>query len=265
MRAIAAHGAALILSNTRAQAFPEYCPATLSYSAVGPKADTLATAREFGLQLRAESARSVDAILAFDTDRGWYTARTTMLLHGDGVAYSPKFFVRFPQPTRINDAFVHQAASSGGSAAGMITCPPPPAGAANNPVVASQSAAVHFLANTALQTPPTAGETIITAKPSEALYTAACANPNAEATVTAPGELNEPPFPLSGAVRSVVSVLVKADGTVGDARIVKSAGLKAFDDAALRAARSSTYAPARAYCRAVPATYLFMVTFTPDG
>jgi len=58
-----------------------------------------------------------------------------------------------------------------------------------------------------------------------------------------------------------VKVSLDADGRLLDALVAKSSGLKAFDDAALKAARRSTYAPARLGCSSVASSAIIDVVF----
>lgn len=64
-------------------------------------------------------------------------------------------------------------------------------------------------------------------------------------------------------VEVLVRVVVEADGTVSSASIYKSSTDMAMDQAALRAARKSTYAPKMIACKAVPGVYFFNATFQP--
>jgi len=59
----------------------------------------------------------------------------------------------------------------------------------------------------------------------------------------------------------VVQVDVNADGTVSEARIYKSGHIMALDAAALRAARTSIYAPKMIACTAVAGVYMFIADF----
>lgn len=67
-----------------------------------------------------------------------------------------------------------------------------------------------------------------------------------------------------GRVVSHVEVAVDALGSVKRLAIYKSAGTYAVDAVAIRVARSSTYAPAKRKCQAVPGTVLFHVGFNPS-
>jgi TonB family protein len=88
-----------------------------------------------------------------------------------------------------------------------------------------------------------------------------------EATVTNPVQ---PDYPESakdigiGPVTVQVEVTVGPSGNLVSASIYKSANNMAIDQAALRAARESTYSPKLVDCNAVQGQYLFRADFQPD-
>jgi protein TonB len=91
----------------------------------------------------------------------------------------------------------------------------------------------------------------------------ACAVPNADAKAT---QEAQPVYPesaqqlgISGAVDVLVSLA--ADGGVTAATIYKSSGSAALDQAAIRAARASTYSPDIVNCQAIAGSYTFHVSF----
>jgi TonB family protein len=95
----------------------------------------------------------------------------------------------------------------------------------------------------------------------------ACANPNVEATVTNPVQ---PDYPESardlglGAVTVEVEVTVGPSGNLITAKVYKSSSNMAIDQAALRAARQSTYSPKLVECSPTQGDYLFRADFQPD-
>ena len=95
----------------------------------------------------------------------------------------------------------------------------------------------------------------------------ACANPNVEATVT---NAVQPDYPESardlglGAVSVEVEVNVGPSGNLISATVYKSASNMAIDQAALRAARQSTYSPKLVNCQPTTGNYLFRADFQPD-
>jgi D-alanyl-D-alanine endopeptidase (penicillin-binding protein 7) len=98
--------------------------------------------------------------------------------------------------------------------------------------------------------------------PANALLAAACAHPNAEASVRNP----EPPMlphglKASGSVD--VSVTISPSGRVTHTSIVKSSGNATIDDAVAEAARKSTYTPKMVNCLPVQGGYVFHADFEP--
>ncbi len=95
----------------------------------------------------------------------------------------------------------------------------------------------------------------------------ACANPNVEATVTSPVQ---PDYPESakdlglGAVSVEVEVTVGPSGNLVSASVYKSSNNMSIDQAALRAARQSTYSPKLINCSPATGNYLFRADFQPD-
>ncbi|MBV9263926.1 MAG: TonB family protein [Candidatus Eremiobacteraeota bacterium] len=68
---------------------------------------------------------------------------------------------------------------------------------------------------------------------------------------------------LDGVYISLIAVAVGPSGKLVDAWVWATSGYRVLDDAALRAARQSTYTGAISYCRPVAATYLFRTDFSP--
>jgi TonB family protein len=95
-----------------------------------------------------------------------------------------------------------------------------------------------------------------------------CKYPNLDAEV-----LNQamPEYPDIARTADIAEATVKAkvrlneSGGVTEIRITKSSGNMALDQAALAAARQSSYLPAIADCKRVPGTFDFNVTFQPNG
>ncbi len=91
-----------------------------------------------------------------------------------------------------------------------------------------------------------------------------CAVPNADATTT---QAVEPDYPdiarQQGAVGTTqVKVSLDATGHVLDASIAKSAGSAALDQAAVKAARASSFAPEVVNCVKTAGSYIFRADFT---
>jgi TonB family protein len=91
-----------------------------------------------------------------------------------------------------------------------------------------------------------------------------CARPFADVVTTHPVEPNYPETArrehATGTVQ--VKLMIDASGLVAAATIYKSSRNALLDDAALAAARASTYAPARVRCLPSSSTYLFRVDFS---
>jgi TonB family protein len=95
---------------------------------------------------------------------------------------------------------------------------------------------------------------------------AACANPFQDATVTKPVT---PDFPDSarglglGPMTVLIQVIVGPSGTPIAAMLYRSSGNMAIDQAALRAARASTYAPKLVNCAPAQGNCIFRAEFNP--
>lgn len=63
---------------------------------------------------------------------------------------------------------------------------------------------------------------------------------------------------------TLVNVGLDSQGKVVTTKIAKSSGNATVDQAALEAARASTYAPATRNCAGVPGNYLFRVQVSPE-
>jgi protein TonB len=91
----------------------------------------------------------------------------------------------------------------------------------------------------------------------------ACANPNIEATTTNAVQPETPDIAREqGATGTTqVKVTLTPTGSVTSATVYKSSGNQALDNAAVMAAKQSTYAPAVENCVKVPGDYIFRVDF----
>ncbi len=96
----------------------------------------------------------------------------------------------------------------------------------------------------------------------------ACKTPYQDATVV---NQAQPEYPDSardlglGEVQVAVTVTIAPDGSLQSATISQSAGNMALDQAALAAARQSTYAPKIVNCQPIVGSYYFKVTFDPNS
>jgi TonB family protein len=68
---------------------------------------------------------------------------------------------------------------------------------------------------------------------------------------------------LTQRVSVLVSILIAPDGSIKGAVIWKSSGFTVLDEAALRSARLSVYAPKMVDCAPVYSNYLFRADFAP--
>lgn len=94
--------------------------------------------------------------------------------------------------------------------------------------------------------------------------TPSCANPNVEAhAIDAVSPDTPQAAQEAGAIGTVqVEVSLAASGAVTSVAVLRSAGFAPLDNAALRAARQSTYAPEVRDCRPVAGDYVFRADFT---
>jgi bla regulator protein blaR1 len=92
---------------------------------------------------------------------------------------------------------------------------------------------------------------------------AACANPNADASVVTAAE---PAFPQGLKLRGTADVLVTIapSGRVIHTTVLHSTGDSTLDNAVVVAARQSTYSPKQVSCNPVQGRYIFHVEFKPQ-
>ena len=90
-----------------------------------------------------------------------------------------------------------------------------------------------------------------------------CAAPHVDARTTQKADADYPALAQAqGATGTVtVKVALSASGAVESATVYKGSGNSALDQAALKAARNSRYAPEIEDCQKVPGQYLFVVEF----
>lgn len=259
--------------HARAQAMLEFCPATLHVEAVVAHAshDT-GPAAVYGFNLSALAPRSVSATLAFDTSAGWFTAdvpavtlaekdrhytlRGGRFVHPDYV--SPVMYLRFPRAVTLNHSWVFRS--------GDATCPPPAAAGNGQNAHGNSGLQMDAADEDRLSSAPAADAKVLPVKATGPLETAACTEPFRYATATAPVVPQYPEMARSmGAYgTSVVNVAINADGSVGDAWLFASAGNTYLDKAAIDAAKATGYEAGRSYCRPVPGSYRFVITFNPN-
>jgi protein TonB len=91
----------------------------------------------------------------------------------------------------------------------------------------------------------------------------ACETPHVQAALEKMAEIEYPESQREAGITGVVDVEValSADGAITGVSIYRSSGHLPLDQAALRVAQESTYAPEELDCKDVPGTYLLHVTF----
>ena len=94
--------------------------------------------------------------------------------------------------------------------------------------------------------------------------TVLCANPQSDAGIRTAFTPEIPEIARQqGAAGTVyVKIDLTADGTLSSASIIRSSGNQALDQAALRATRESSFAPAVQSCSPVGGSYVYVVDFT---
>lgn len=277
-----------VLDCRPAMAIVEFCPARLTYDHV---ADTPSPTL-FGIELSAYGPRTItSAKLAFDTSAGWFTADVppTALLKKDrhyttsSAAFTrhdwitPIMYVRFPTASTIAHAWVYSITVTGDDmfnwpAEGTVICPPPPGPSKQQAQDESKRPKSRSWLDPKdedhLDIPPGPNATILKGQTSSSLGDSSCAEPFRDAEVTRQAEPVYPDFMRAsyiGQAQNAVEVALSPDGSIRDAWIWGPSGFSMFDDASLRAAKSSRYTGARAYCRPVPSSYLFKVTYDSNG
>jgi TonB family protein len=255
-----------------ARADTEYCPARATQ--LTPTSTASAT---FGYHIQALSARTIDATIVADTDRGWYTwnaAAAPLLVvyitaYMDGraagyeVAESPPLTVAFPQPLHVLRAWVVTATSTGDKAFGWdkdgaVACDVPDFIDA----YALDELTTRPSSRNASSPPPA-----VVATPTSAPFPpATCAHPFLPVRIR---DAIDPVFPRSvhqgdygGRADVRLALAVDEFGSLTDFGVMSSSGLTAFDQATLEAAKASSYLPAVSYCRQVKGIFIFRATFT---
>ncbi len=274
-----------LATGVAARAMAEFCPARL---AVRPIDDAPVTgSRLYGFDLIAQGPRSVTAMLALDTDAGWFTATVPPVIIGEKDRHytspwadfvrrdwvSPKMYLRFPVALKLKHAWVYTAQASGDdfgwAAKGQVTCAPSP-DAAVPPNFAERPPILDPKDSDRLSDSPPADARPIVPVTSAPLGQTNCGQPFSDGTVTSQAT---PDYPSVMSVRapdghatgtSVIQVAINPNGTLSDAWIWGTSGFSALDNAALDAAKRSAYRGAMAYCEPVPSMYFLKVTFSPN-
>src|ERR1700729_510331 len=260
-----------------ARAVTEFCPAWLT----GPylkSTDTGSLVRRYRLQ--ALSPRSVAAVIVADTDRGWVSwtqpsvPLTRMTYTSSGPDYkmtyvkaeSPIISVTFPEPVNVTRVWVTVAKTQGDAvfgwdARGATPCDPPDF---FDPGRLSKQVTKRMPGPSDPTPAPILPAAVAT--PTTAPFPdAPCAHPFVAATVTNPVQ---PVFPrivvdegFGGSATTEVYIAIDRTGKLRDAWIFASSGYPQLDQAALDAAKKSSYKGATSYCRPVTGLYLFRAEF----
>jgi hypothetical protein len=262
------------LCGSAARAATEFCPAQL----IG--ADSKSAASEHYYRLRALGPRVVEGTIVADTDRGWFSwdqkavqlTRITYTRSEPGleamfvVAESPELGVLFPQSVDVRRAWVAAATTRADAywdARGKTACGPPDFTESSSADGSKVTRTPQSDDPTPAPAPPAATARVIPAP----IPLRSCVQPFVAAAVT---KSVTPDFPdsvkregFSAPATSIIFVAVDASGTLADAWVFASSGYPALDDAAIRAARQSTYTAPVSYCHAVSGTYLFRADFMP--
>jgi TonB family protein len=279
---IALIGAAFFaILHDQASAVTELCPARLDIAPVGISSGQQAAAI-YGFELNAQGSRTVTTTLAFDTNAGWYRVDLpAMPLAEKDTLYSsfygswrmrqwesPIMYIRFATPVILEHAWVYRAAATddgpfGWQRRGTILCAPLPPPAKDVSKDADDSDGLAPQREERLDLPPSSNSIVVSAQSTSPLLSSACAEPFRAADAKKPVLPDDPAISGVSGGTSVIEVALDGEGHLIEAWVQASSGYKPFDDAALSAARKTQYEGARAYCRAIPALYLFKVTF--DG
>jgi hypothetical protein len=262
-----------------AQAATEFCPAELT----GPY--TRSSERDVAVQyynLRALGPREIEGTIVAETDAGWfiwkqqpvrltritYTSTTWSVRTKMVRAQSPEMSVVFPTVVNVRRAWVAFATTHGDAtfnwdARGKVACDPPDFAALDSPGVAPS----RQTPQRDDPTPAPAPAPATAVKIAEPLPMKSCSHPFLPAGVRDAVQPVMPAMLGGGEVVfrptvSLIEVAIDSNGKLVDAWVFAQSGYPKLDEAALTAARKTTYAPAISYCRPVNGTYLYRSDFT---
>ena len=292
--ALSALVAAFCFGAARADAFAEFCPATVAK--VESSAGAGIPSAEYSYVLHAKTVRTIDdAAIVADTDHGWYRWSVANLplqmvpqavTHHKGpmgivdyrvnLAQSSRLLVTFPEALSVRHAWITSARSDdenvlGWGKRGEFACEVPTfpnRGVETAERARSQSREATSSPAPAGSAPPSLADGSVRALPTLMPFDSIdCDTPFREVRVT---DAVSPDYPrmLRGNVpesRSVViDVATDEQGHLLDASLLAGSGYSAFDAAGLGAARTSSYAGAISYCQKVFGEYIFTATFMPN-
>lgn len=264
----------MLASTLRASAASESCPASIEF---WPGSQSTNGASTYNYDLSALTDRTVDATIIADTNDGWfawsvrgvsvqqkrYLVKSGPLHYTHRIAMSPTLAVEVPAGTIIKHAWVTSASTQGETVfgwdrRGTVPC--------ELPDVSKQGIkpnAVEIRGSNDVA--PAPAPAAVVAAPAAAPFAPSdCKEPFSPAKVSDVMQAEYPPSLIgivTGPEATAVYVAIDDKGTVADTWIAASSGYAAMDDAALRAARQSGYAPATAYCRHVGGVYIVLEEF----
>jgi hypothetical protein len=274
---------ALWLSAGRAYAVTEYCPAMLEEMKAFAASPGTEQSAQYLFELSAFQPRSAAATVTVESSEGWYTfyiprtplVRRTVVINpfggsitSSGTIYaSDQGVVQFPQPVHVVHAWISQAQGfddgNGWSSRGVVPC-------AAGKVLGDpdlNKRALYSSVDPQIKAPLVAS--VVQATPIAAPVLGECKTSFVATAVERPVN---PEFPeparagIDGQVATLIYVAVNSDGKLDDAWTFTSTGpgLRLLDDAALAAARRSSYKPAQVLCKNVPGLYIFRAEFSPN-
>jgi len=253
-----------MVSQARAQALVEFCPAT-----VGLAGKQTAPAQDFVVSLNALGARTVSGSIAVQTENGWFrvvvpevpiTGHQVILTSRLETAtrvdfYSQPLSIHFATPVTIQRIWMADAKATGDGAfgweaRGSVSCDPDELSSPTD----HRPARYHY----ALAKPETPITLPLAAPvPLESPLGLDCEHPFVGARAR---RVEEPAMPYGVAFEdntATIELAIDARGRAIDAWPWVPSPYKAVNDATVAAALASTYAPAIAFCRPVPGLYLF--------
>lgn len=267
-----------VLLHGRALAYVEYCGA--SAAVVPVAAATNAPADTYALLLTAGTPRTVSGSVTMKTTDGWYSVpftdvalakqemryRTPTASFTRTEAQSEYLYLRFPSPVSVENAFVANSIVTNEHEMGWSAAPRvcPAYDVAERQSSGLKRNDIVWLNPHPSPSPPSPGISVMVPQKIDPPGDRNCTEPAKEASVS---KAVSPRWPVGYRITtpftSLVEVAVGKDGSLDDAWIYVPSGVQAFDDAAVSAARASTYQPGRAFCQSVPGVYLFRAMFKP--
>ena len=275
---------ALLCLQGRAQALTEFCPASVTWHAFDVPGQTVAdqpAAQLYSFELDALGARSVRGVLGIETNDGWYLApfpSAALTAHATAFTsdlggftqwqfYSAPMYVRFPASVRIERMWVAEGATQGDvafgwDAKGRVLCDPP-VGAAPGEGAKKRGGFVHWKSppRNELLNLPVVTSVVLTPTVSTPPVGLTCAKPFVPARALHVAALQLPVDEGMVSGMASVDVAIDPDGKLVDAWVWAPSSNKDINEAALQAAKTSTYQAGTALCHPVPGVYAWTAIF----